>query len=73
MCVLLDLERLGLLRLVRDAVPPANTCSFLNMRRPSGFFGSMPFTANSIARSGCSSRSFSSAIDLMPPMWPVWW
>ena len=49
--------------------PPANTCSFLNMRRPSGFFGSMPLTANSIARSGCSSSSFSSAIDLMPPMY----
>jgi hypothetical protein len=30
------------------------------MRRPSGPFGSMPFTANSIARSGCSFNSLPS-------------
>src|SRR5690606_42093007 len=29
---------------------PANTCSFLNILRPSGFFGSIPLTAYSINR-----------------------
>src|SRR5690606_239392 len=53
---------------VCGCLPPANTCSFLNMFRPSVFFGSMPLTAISITRSGCSFRSFSSPIDLIPPI-----
>jgi hypothetical protein len=37
------------------------------MARPSGFFGSMPLTANSITRQGVFSSIFSKLTDRMPP------
>ncbi len=46
---------------------PANTCSLRNICRPRIVFGSMPFTAYSIARSGCSWSIFPSAMVFRPP------
>src|SRR5690606_10648887 len=46
---------------------PAYTLSFFSMRRPSRFFGSMPRTAFSTARSGCLSSNSSYGMLRNPP------
>jgi len=48
---LLNLERLRLLRLV-GMLTACKHVQLPEHARPSGFFGSMPLTANSITRSG---------------------
>ena len=61
-----DFERLWLLGRVR-MLRPGKTFSFRNMARPSGPFGNIPLTANSMIRSGLVLTSRSKDVALIPP------
>src|SRR6185312_5311956 len=50
---------------------PRYTLSLRNIARPSGFFGNIPLTANSITRSGCVASRSLRLVVLRLPTYPV--